>query len=194
MIVGLQGTLQAFGPDWVHLQVGGVTLQVFVPASTIGELGPTGSQARLFTHLRIRDDQPMLYGFPDSASLELFQVFLAVNGVGPRLSLALISSLGVSGAQRAIADGDVAALSAVSGVGRRTAGRLVLELKGKLESASLTVPASSSSNDADVIAALTALGYSASEARQVVSDLDRSPDLTVEDRIRMALQQFGGGG
>ena len=194
MIVGLQGTLQAFGPDWVHLQVGGVTLQVFVPTSTIGELGPTGSQARLFTHLRIRDDQPMLYGFPDSASLELFQVFLAVNGVGPRLSLALISSLGVSGAQRAIADGDVAALSAVSGVGRRTAGRLVLELKGKLESASLTVPASSSSNDADVIAALTALGYSASEARQVVSDLDRSPDLTVEDRIRMALQQFGGGG
>jgi Holliday junction DNA helicase RuvA len=194
VIVGIQGTLEATGPDWVHLRIGGVTLQVSVPASAISVLGPTGSQARLFTHLRIRDDQPVLYGFPDSPALELFQVLLAVSGVGPRMSLALISSLGVAGVQQAIAGGDVGALSTVTGVGRRTAGRLVLELKGKLEADFPAAAALSPANDAEVIAALTALGYSANEARQAVNDLDRSPDLTVEDRIRMALQQFGGGG
>ncbi len=194
MIVGIQGTLEATGPDWVHLRVGGVTLQVSVPASAISELGPTGSQARLFTHLRIRYYKTVLYGFPDSPALELFQVLLAVSGVGPRMSLALISSLGVAGVQQAIAGGDVGALSTVTGVGRRTAGRLVLELKGKLEADSPAAAALSPSNDAEVIDALTALGYSANEARQAVKDLDRSPDLTVEDRIRLALQQFGGGG
>ena len=191
MIVGIQGILEATGPDWVHLRIGGITLQVSVPASAIGGLGPTGSQAHLFTHLRIRDDQPLLYGFPDSAALELFQVLLAVSGVGPRISLALISNLGVAGVQQAIASGDVAALSTVTGVGRRTAGRLVLELKGKLESGLPASDVLSPASDAEVIAALTALGYSASEARQAVTDLDRSPGLTVEDRIRLALQQFG---
>ena len=192
MIVGLQGILEATGPDWVHLRIGGVTLKVSVPASAISELGPTGSQARLFTHLRIRDDQPVLYGFPDSSALQLFQILLAVSGVGPRMSLALISSLGVAGVQTAIAGGDVGALSTVTGVGRRTAGRLVLELKGKLEMDSPVAAALSPASDAEVIAALTALGYSAREARQAVSDLDRSPDLTVEERIRLALQHFGG--
>ena len=194
MIVGIQGILEATGPDWVHLRIGGVTLQVSVPAAAISELGPAGSQARLFTHLRIRDDQPVLYGFPDSPALELFQVLLAVSGVGPRMSLALISSLGVAGVQQAITAGDVGALSTVTGVGRRTAGRLILELKGKLEADSPIAAARSPASDAEVIAALTALGYSASEARQAVNGLDRSPDLTVEDRIRLALQQFGGGG
>ena len=194
MIVGLQGILEATGPDWVHLRIGGVTLQVSVPASAISELGPTGSQARLFTHLRIRDDQPVLYGFPDSSALQLFQVLLAVSGVGPRMSLALISSLGVAGVQMAIAGGDVGALSTVTGVGRRTAGRLVLELKGKLEADSPAAAARFPASDSEVVAALTALGYSASEARQAVNGLDRSPDLTVEDRIRLALQQFGEGG
>ena len=192
MIVGIQGTLEATGPDWVHLRIGGVTLLVSVPATAISDLGPTGSQARLFTHLRIRDDQPVLYGFPDSASLELFQILLSVSGVGPRMSLALISTLGVAGVQVAITTGDVSALTTVTGVGRRTAGRLILDLKGKLES---DLPASdvlSPASDAEVVAALTALGYSASEARQAVGNLDRSPDLTVEDRIRLALQQFGG--
>ena len=108
------------------------------------------------------------------------------------MSLALISSLGVAGVQQAISGGDVVALSTVTGVGRRTAGRLVLELKGKLESDAPTAAALSPASDAEVIAALTALGYSASEARQAVNGLDRSPDLTVEDRIRLALQQFGG--
>lgn len=194
MIVGVRGILEATGPDWVHLQVGGVTLQIFVPAAAIGALGPPGVQVHLFTHLRIRDDQPVLYGFPTSAALGLFQVLMGVSGVGPRHSLALLSSLGEAGLQQAIATGDIAALSSVTGVGRRTAGRLVLELKGKLELEPTADLAGQLNDDADVIAALTALGYSTTEARRAVNGVDKSPDLTLEDRIRLALQQFGGGG
>ena len=192
MIVGIRGVLEAIGPDWVYLRVGGVTLQVFVPATTIGDLGPAGSEVHLFTLLRIRDDQPVLYGFPSPPALDLFLMLVGVSGVGPRHSLALLSSLGVQGLTNAIATDDIAALGTVPGVGRRTAGRIVLELKEKLE-ADLTAGAARGGEDAEVIAALMALGYSANEARRAVGALDKSGDLTLEDRIRQALQQFGTG-
>lgn len=194
MIAGVRGVLEAIGPDWVHLQVGGITLQIFVPATAINQLGPTGSTVHLYTHLRIREDQPVLYGFPDAASLELFLLLLGVSGVGPRHSLSLLSSLGVARLHQAIENGDVAALSGVPGVGRRTASRVVLDLKGKLELGQEVSAPAGASTDAEVIEALTALGYSATEARRAVNDLDKSPDLSVEDRIRLALQRMGGGG
>ena len=193
MIVGVRGVLEAIGPDWVYLRVGGVTLQVFVPAATISDLGPLGGEIHLFTHLRIREDQPVLYGFPSPAAMDLFLMLLGVSGVGPRLSLALLSGLGVPDLVNTIAAGDIATLSAVPGVGRRTAGRIVLELKGKLEAGEIAAAAGPASDDAQVIAALTALGYSTSEARRAVQSLEGSRDLTLEDRIRLALQQFGSG-
>ena len=94
MIVGVHGTLEITGPDWVHVRVGGVTLQVFVPANTVSGLGAIGSQVTLHTHLRIRDDEPVLFGFIDAAALGLFSMLTAVSGVGPRTALALLSSLG----------------------------------------------------------------------------------------------------
>ena len=193
MIVGVRGTLEAAGPDWVHILVGGVTLQVSVPAAAIGELAPVGNQVRLFTNLRMRDEQPVLYGFLSAASLNLFLLLNGVSGVGPRLALALISSLGAARLQPAIATGDVEALNAAPGVGRRTAGRVVLELKGKLELETDEIGAAAG-DMTDVIAALTALGYSTLEARRAVGNLEDSPDLTMEDRVRMALQQMAGGG
>ena len=193
MIAGVRGVLEATGPDWVHLQVGGITLQIFVPATAINELGTPGSQVHLYTHLRIRDDQPVLYGFPTPAALELFLLLLGISGVGPRLSLALLSSLGVARLHQAIENGDVAALDTVPGVGRRTASRVVLELKGKLELGHEAAASAPVNSDSEVIEALTALGYSATEARRAVNDLDKSQDLTVEDRIRLALQHMGGG-
>ena len=193
MIVAVTGVLSAAGGDWVHLTVGGVTLQLYVPASDISALGDIGSQAHLFTHLRMRDDQPVLYGFSTPAALELFLVTQGVSGVGPRLGLALLSGLGAAGLQQAIAEGDVATLSGISGVGRRIAGRIVLELKGKLElepGDMAGIPAGGM--DGEVIAALTALGYSTAEARRAIANLDRSPEMTVEDYIRQALLQIGG--
>ena len=193
MIVGVRGILAAVGPDWVHIQVGGVSLLVFVPSTAIGELGSIGDAVSLHTQLRMQNEQPVLYGFNTQNSLELFGMLNSVSGIGPRLSLALLSSLGVARIYEAISAEDVAALSDAPGVGRRTAGRIVLELKGKLADHQLESVPSQSGDDGDVVAALTALGYSPSEARQAVNNLDRSSELTVDERIRLALQQFGAG-
>jgi len=194
VIVGVRGILAAVGPDWVHIQVGGVSLQVFVPSTAIGELGSIGDAVSLHTQLRMQNEQPVLYGFNTQNSMELFGMLNSVSGIGPRLSLALLSSLGVARIYEAISAEDVAALSDAPGVGRRTAGRIVLELKGKLADHQLESLPSQSGDDGDVVAALTALGYSPSEARQAVNNLDRSSELTVDERIRLALQQFGAGG
>ena len=195
MIVGVSGQLAAVGGDWVHLTVGGVTLQVYVPTADLANLGAVGSTIRLFTHLRIANDQPVLYGFTSPAALELFQATVGVSGVGPRLGLALLSGLGAAGLQQAITQGDVAALSGVSGIGRRTASRLVLELKGKLELADGDTSAGSfpADSDSELIAALTALGYSTAEARRAIANLEKSPEQTLEERLRLALRGMGGG-
>jgi Holliday junction DNA helicase RuvA len=193
VIVGVHGILEFIGPDWIHLRVGGVTLQVFAPAATISKMGPLGGEIHLFTHLRIRDDQPVLYGFALQAAMDLFLLLLSVSGVGPRLSLALISNLGVNELVNAIASSDITTLSAAPGIGRRTAGRIVLELKGKMEAGEIFEVAGPGNDDAQVVAALSALGYSTAEARRAVQSLEDSRDLTLEDRIRLALQQFGSG-
>ena len=194
MIVSVRGILEAVGPDWVHLQVGGISLQISVPGSDINDLGPTGGQVRLFTHLRIRDDQPVLYGFSSTHAMQLFLMLNSVSGVGPRLSLALLSSLGVSNLQQAIFNGDIASLSSAPGVGRRTAGRIALELKSKIDEGAAEIGISEGSGDGAVIEALMALGYTAVESRQAVNGSKDASDLPVEERIRLALQQFGGGG
>ena len=194
MIVSVRGILEAMGPDWVHLQVGGVSLQISVPGSDINDLGPLGGQVRLFTHLRIRDEQLVLYGFSSTPALELFHMLTSVSGVGPRLSLALLSSLGAANLQQAIASGDIASLSSAPGVGRRTAGRIALELKSKIDQDLAEVGITGGSDEAAVIEALMALGYTAVESRQAVNGLQDASDLSVDERIRLALQQFGGGG
>ena len=190
MIVRVQGHLETIGTDWVHVNLGGVSLQIFVPTSAINDLGPQGSQVTLFTHMRIRDEQAILYGFPSAASMELFLLVTGVSGVGPRLGLALLSSLGALGLRQAIASADVAALNSAPGVGQRTASRIVLDLKGKLDVEELEPLPTSGGEELEVIAALTALGYSTTEARRALSTLDRNEDSTIEDLIRQALQRL----
>ena len=165
MIVGVHGTLESTGPDWVNVRVGGVTLQVSVPANSVSGMGALGSQVALHTHLRIREEQPVLYGFTDAASLGLFSMLTGVSGVGPRLALALLSSLDPARLQTAILTGDVTALSSAPGVGNRTASRIILDLKGKVDSSDLSEIDFGGDADSQVIAALTALGYSPAEAR-----------------------------
>ena len=191
MIVSVKGNLGAVGADWVHVEVGGVTLQISVPASDISDLGPLGGQVRLFTNLRVRDEQPVMYGFTTMAALELFIMLTGVSGVGPRLALALLSSQSAAGLQGAISQGNVESLSSAPGVGKRTAGRIVLELKSKLADGLPEAAPMPGSQDADVVEALMALGYSTSEARQAVNRLTSDADLPLEERIRLALQNFG---
>ena len=196
MLVGVQGALEAVGPDWVNVRVGGITLQVLAPASAVAGLGAVGDAVRLHTVLRIQNEQPVLYGFPDAGAVELFGALTGVSGIGPRLALAVLSELGGDGFRQAVAAEDVAALSRAPGVGRRIAQRIVLELRGKLPEADAGArPAGGTTGDGDAeaVEALTALGMSLSDARQAVANLDLPPDAATEDKIRQALLGMGGG-
>lgn len=191
MITGIRGVLEAAGPDWVAVAVGGVTLRVYVPSSLALRLGEPGAAVALHTELRIREEQPVLYGFPDAASVQLFGLLTGVSGVGPRLALGLLSALEPAGLQLAVATGDVAALSTAPGVGRRTASRIILELKGKLDPDDLGgIAPMPAGGTGEALAALTALGYSAAEAKAALDNLPQGEDLSIEERIRLALQQF----
>ncbi|MEE2880870.1 MAG: Holliday junction branch migration protein RuvA [Chloroflexota bacterium] len=191
MIAGVRGILEQIGDEWIYINLSGLIFQVLVPGSLIDKLCPVGDAIHLFTHLRIRDEQPILYGFNTQIELELFQMLLSVSGVGPRIALGLISSLGVSGVNQAIESGDVNSLRSVSGVGGRTAGRLILELKGKFENILPEVTGDSRNLDSEVVAALIALGYSTNEARQAVQATDSLASMTVEEGIRNALMHLG---
>ena len=191
MIVGVHGTLETTGSDWVNVRVGGITIRVSVPANTVSSLGAQGSSVSLYTHLRIRDEEPVLYGFADSASRSLFSMLTTVSGVGPRMALALLSSMNSSQLQTAIVTGDITTLSSAPGVGNRTASRIVLDLKGKLDDAEFDeISGVMGDVDGQVIAALTALGYSLSEAKSAAGAPAVAAEAEVDDRIRVALQQF----
>jgi Holliday junction DNA helicase RuvA len=179
--------LQAQGSDWAIIKVGGVSFRVYVPHSTLNKLGAIGEEVGLHTHLYLREDHVALYGFTSPEELTLFQTLLGISGVGPKAALAMLSAMNPGQLSLAIASGDVDLLSQAAGVGKKLASRLVLELKGKLGHDG--VPASKDS--AEVIAALTSLGYSAAEATRALASLPDSPDLTLVDKIKLALQSFG---
>ena len=194
MITGITGVLETKGPGWAQVRVGGsISLQIFVPPSTVADLGDVGQEVHLHTQLYIRDDEAVLYGFSTSEALGLFQKLNGVGGIGPRTSLALLSSLGPQSLITAVATGDVEALSSVPGVGRKSAGRLVLELKGKLEMELAVATALAGGGDeAEVVSALMALGYSAAESRRGVAGMGSVAGLSLEEKVRRALQQLAG--
>lgn len=191
MIAGIEGTLEFRGSDWAIVKVGGISLQVYVPASTLSRLGAVGEKVQLYTHLHLREDNVTLYGFSSQEELDLFKLLIGVDGVGPRVALAMLSAINPEQLVLAIASGNIDLLTQLPGVGKKVASRLVLELKGKLEKGwAGVVPSFLSSENADVVAALTNLGYSAAEATRAVASLPDSPDLNLEDKIKLALQHF----
>jgi Holliday junction DNA helicase RuvA len=193
MIARLQGRVVALEEDSVVLDVGGVGYRVHVPSSMLGDLGPEGSTITLHTHLHVRENELSLYGAADKVTVGLFVQLLTVSGVGPRLALAVLSTFDAARLQEAIVSEDVASLTQVSGVGKKTAQRMVLDLKGPLEKqgvvAGLTAPISDADNDA--IAALTGLGYSVGEARRAIAASEVDPEADVEARVLAALRVLG---
>jgi len=189
MIAGLHGTLESRGSNWAIIKVGGVSLQVYMPASTLSTLGAIGNEVHLHTHLHVREESLALYGFASQQELELFQMLIGVTGVGPKASLTMLSAMNANDLALAIATGNVDLLTQVPGIGKKIASRLILELKGKLESIWVGAAVSAEGN-AEVIAALVSLGYSPSEAASAIAAIPDSPDLTIEDKIRLALQHF----
>ncbi len=193
MIVGLRGILEATGDGWARVRMGGVSLQVSIPVTSVVGLGSVGEEVYLHTYLQVKDEQAVLYGFPNPESLRLFQMLLGVSGIGPKTALGLLSSREPQSLAAAIATGDVDALSAVSGVGRKSAGRIVVELKSKLALEVAEMPVAPGKGDNELVAALMALGYSMAEVRHSVTSLGDVKELSLEEKLRRALQQLGGG-
>ena len=171
MIAGIEGILKSRGEDWVIIEVSGVGFRVQSPTSTMGILGMPGDRVRLHTHLHVREDNLALYGFATPEELRLFELLIGVSGIGPKTALALLSALSADRFEIAIARGDVDTLSSVPGIGKKTAARLVLELKGKFEQ----VGVAGRSRYEDVKAALVSLGYSAAEANSAIATLPDTP-------------------
>lgn len=186
MIAGIEGILKSIGEDWAIVDVGGVSFRVQAPMSTISKLGATGDRVQLHTHLYVREDNLALYGFATSEELNLFEILINVSGIGPKIALSVLSAFSPERFELAIAKGDVEQLSSVPGVGKKTAARLALELKGKFEH----VVAAGRSLHEDVKAALTGLGYSVGEANSAIASLPDTSDLSLEEKIKLALQHF----
>jgi len=193
MIAGLHGKLESVGSDWAIIDVGGIGFQVYMPTSTLSTLGAIGEEVKLYTHLHLREDNATLYGFGSTDELGLFQNLINVSGLGPKLALAMLSTMSVEKLTMAIATGSTDLLTMTPGIGKKVAERLILELKEKLGAGWITTPAAQlAQENTDVLAALTSLGYSIAEANRAVATLPPSSDLSLEERIKQALQYFGG--
>ena len=193
MIATLEGILEYRGDDHVIVNVGGIGFRVFVPTSTSSQLGAVKGRVSLYTHLHVREDNISLYGFASREELTLFKSLISVTGIGTKLALALLSALKPKQLVMAITSGDIDVLSQTPGIGKKTASRLVVELKGKLEKEWQEAALPVAPERADVMAALTGLGYSVMEAARAISRLPDSEELSLEEKVKMALQQMARG-
>jgi Holliday junction DNA helicase RuvA len=183
MIGRLSGTLVSKNPPQVLLEVAGVGYEIDVPMSTFYNLPATGEAATLHTHLVVREDAHVLYGFATLEERSAFRKLIRISGVGARTALSVLSGLSVAELAQAVVLQDTARLTKVPGIGKKTAERLLLELKGKILDTE-SKPSSAGSND--VLNALVGLGYSEKEALNAVKDLP--PGLSVTEGIRAALK------
>ena len=192
MIATLRGEVTQIEDNSIIVETGGTGLRVYVPKPLREQL-KAGEAVFFYTHLVVRDDAWLLYGFESQADRELFTTLLGVDGVGPRTALAVLSTLTIDTVQRAVFGDEPDLLSRVPGVGKKTAQKLVLYLHDRLKPAiGLERIASMSDADSEVLAALTALGYSVVEAQTAIQSIPKDGPQNVEERLRLALQQFTG--
>jgi Holliday junction DNA helicase RuvA len=197
MIASLRGNLLATGPDYAIIEAGGVGYQVWAPRGVLHSLPEIGQEARLHTYLLVREDALLLYGFATQAERSFFELLLTVSGVGPKVALSLLSAISLDQLQIAIATENAALLGQVPGIGKKTAARLILELKPKINLGAVAptlaaAPAAAVRVNAEVQEVLQSLGYSAGEAQAAVASLPTDAPPEIEERIRLALRYFGG--
>jgi len=193
MIHHLEGILEDKPPGRLVIDVSGVGFEVHVTDATWRDAGIPGTRVRVLTHEAIREDQWTLYGFRRDDERALFRLLLEVQGIGPKVALAIMSGLALGRLKRAIADGDVATLTTISGVGKKTAQRMVVDLKDRLGAAPSdeTAPDGAPSDGDDAVDALVSLGYSRHLARDAVRGARAGrADLLVEDGVRDALRRL----
>lgn len=188
MIASVSGIVHSVGKDNIVLGVGGIGVRVYVPRTVLEKVGGTGRSLSLHTHFVVRETELALYGFDNEEDLKLFEVLLGVNGVGPKVGLAILSTLSPDVLKGAIAREETAVLQRVPGIGKKTSERIMFHLRDKLD---LTADAAAmsfvSDVDADVIDILTSLGFSIVEAQTALQNIPR--DVTaIDSRVQLALQ------
>jgi len=194
----LSGRIVRKEPTRLVLEVGGVGYELAIPLSTFHSLGVPGEEARILTHFLVREDSQQLFGFKTEEERTLFRLLLSVTGIGPKLSLAILSGIGTSELRKAIVEGSVPALTAISGIGRKTAERLIVELREKIlllepkpeAAVSIRVPGEDRLVE-DSLQALMSLGYRVPEAKRALQKVlseRTSPSFSVEDLIRASLK------
>ena len=190
MIANIQGEVLSQGSDFLVVRIGGIGLKVFAPTATCTAARP-GQFTFLHTHLVVREDAFTLFGFESEMERDYFNLLLGVNGVGPRIALAIISVLSVDTIRRAVLSEQVDIFSRVPGVGKKTAQKILLHMQGKVGTESVLADAANLMDvDAEVLDALTGLGYSIVEAQSAIQSIPRDTARDVEERLRLALQFF----
>ena len=189
MIGHAEGKIIFKGERYVVLDVGGVGYKVFVVASSYRNLS-VGESAKLWTLLHVKEDALELYGFSHQAELEFFESLISISGIGPKSALGVLSLAPVDTIKRAIASGDTSYLTKISGIGRKTAEKIILELKDKMGFGKVSFGGEEFKEDADILDALLALGYSQREAREI---LQKVPSFVKgrEQRLKEALKMLG---
>jgi holliday junction DNA helicase RuvA len=202
MITFLEGKLTSALPTQATIDVHGVGYEVFIPLSSYDKLPPVGQPLRILTHLHVREDAQVLYGFMTVPERDLFRLLVNnVSGIGPKLALAVLSGMSVTSFKAAVVNSDVTALSKVSGVGKKTAERIVLELKDKVgvtaaweASSAAHAPTPEQERVNEAVLALIALGYKQVEVHRVLHDLQQKGQAsTTEDLVKLALKQMASG-
>ncbi len=190
MIASLSGNVLKIEANALVIGVGGVGLRVLVPRTVLEDVGGVGRHLRLHTHLLVRETELTLYGFATEEDLQLFEVLLGVNGVGPKVALAILGTLSPELLKSAIAREETAVLQRVPGIGKKMAERIMFQLREKLDvSATETAVGLISDVDADVIEFLTGLGFSIVEAQAALQRLPREIK-SVDERVQLALQML----
>lgn len=190
MIVHIQGEVVAAGSDSLTLQMGGFGVRVYVPAALAKQSQP-GEMKFIHTHLVVREDGWTIYGFEREIERDFFILLLAVNGIGPRLALSILSTLSVDVIRRAVLAEQSDIFTRVPGIGKKNAQKIVLYLQGKVgEAGEMRETVGLLDLDTEVLDALTGLGYSVVEAQTAIQSIPRDAPKAVEDRLRIALQFF----
>ena len=190
MIGYLKGTLVAKRPPWLTLDVGGVGYEIEAPMSTFYQLPEVGARLTLVTHLHVREDAHVLFGFSSEAERALFRSLLKVAGIGARIALGILSGMSTSGFYRCVREKDLLSLTRVPGIGRKTAERLLVEMGDRIPEnfGELAAVGEGSRAESEAQGALLALGYKAAEIARMLKNLDPAK-LTTEELIREALRQ-----
>jgi Holliday junction DNA helicase RuvA len=188
MIASISGTIQRVGKDNLVVNVGGIGLRVFVPRGVLEQAGPVGRSTSLYTHMLVREKELSLYGFESEEDLNLFEILLDVNGVGPKVGLSMLSTLSPEVIRGAIAREETAVLQRVPGIGKKTAERIMFQLRDKLDfTAEVSAVPYMRDVDADVIDVLTTLGFSIVEAQTALQNIPRD-ETDLDTRAQLALQ------